>query len=252
VHDKRRRQAISAEQSRGKIRMTVSHARVLYDLSGTGDRRFSPYCWRVKLALAHKGLAFETQAVPFTGIPALLGGRFKTVPILDDGGTLVADSLAIADYLEDTYHGRPSLYGGPGGRAATRFVDRWAVTQLHVNVLKIVIRDIHDRLEPADQGYFRRSREARFSMPLEQLEDKSAARVEAVRSALEPLRATLALQPFLGGKAPLMPDYCVFGTLQWARVTSSVALLAGDDTVHAWFERCLDLYDGLGRRAVTA
>ena len=236
----------------GMIRMTASHARVLYDLSGTGDRRFSPYCWRVKLALAHKGLAFETHAVPFTGIPALLEGRFKTVPILEDGGTIVADSLAIADYLEDTYHGRPSLYGGPGGRAAARFVDRWAVTQLHGPLVRIVVRDIHDRLEPADQAYFRESREKRFSTTLEALEDKSAARIDAVRAALEPLRATLALQPFLGGDAPLMTDYCVFGTLQWARITSPVAILADGDPVHAWFERCLDLYDGLGRRAVTA
>jgi len=232
--------------------MTVSHARVLYDLSGTDDRRFSPYCWRVKLALAHKGLAYETAAVPFTGIPGVLGGRFKTVPILDDGGTIVADSLAIADYLEDTYHGRPSLYGGPGGRAAARFVDRWAVTQLHSGVLRIVIRDIHDRLEPADQGYFRETREKRFATTLEALEDKSAARVEAVRAALEPLRATLALQPFIGGEGPLMPDYIVFGTLQWARITSPVAILAEGDPVHAWFERCLDLYEGIGRRAVTA
>lgn len=232
--------------------MTASYTRVLYDLSGTDDRRFSPYCWRVKLALAHKGLAFETHAVPFTGIPDVLGGRFKTVPILDDGGTIIADSLAITDYLEDTYHGRPSLYGGPGGRAAARFVDRWAVTQLHAPLVRIVVRDIHDRLEPADQAYFRRSREARFSKSLEEIEDKSQARVDAVRAALEPLRATLALQPFLGGEGPLMSDYIVFGTLQWARITSPVAILAEDDPVHAWFERCLDLYDGLGRRAVTA
>lgn len=232
--------------------MTASHARVLYDLCGTDDRRFSPYCWRVKLALAHKGLAFETAAVPFTGIPGVLGGRFKTVPILDDGGTIVADSLAIADYLEDIYHGRPSLYGGPGGRAAARFVDRWAVTQLHGPLVRIVVRDIHDRLEPADQAYFRESREKRFSATLEAIEDKSAERVQAVRAALEPLRATLALQPFLGGEGPLMPDYMVFGTLQWARITSPVAILAADDPVNGWFERCLDLYDGMGRRAVTA
>ena len=232
--------------------MTASHARVLYDLCGTDDRRFSPYCWRVKLALAHKGLAFETRAVPFTGIPALLGGRFKTVPILEDGGTVVADSLAITDYLEDTYHGRPSLYGGPGGRAAARFVDRWAVTQLHTPLVRIVMRDIHDRLEPTDQAYFRESREKRFQASLEAIEDKSQARLDAFRAALEPLRATLALQPFIGGERPLMPDYIVFGTLQWARITSPVVLLAEGDPVAAWFGRCLDLHDGLGRRAAAA
>jgi hypothetical protein len=29
----------------------------LYDLAGAeSERRFSPYCWRIKLALMHKGL----------------------------------------------------------------------------------------------------------------------------------------------------------------------------------------------------
>ena len=37
-------------------------ARILYDLTASGDRRFSPYCWRTKLALAHKGLDCETVA----------------------------------------------------------------------------------------------------------------------------------------------------------------------------------------------
>ena len=49
-----------------------------------------------------------------------------------------------------------------------------------------------------------------------------------------------------------MPDYCVFGTLQWARIMCPVAILTEDDPVHAWFERCLDLCDGLGRRTAVA
>ena len=32
-------------------------------------------------------------------------------------------------------------------------------------------------------------------------------------------------------------------------MTSPFRLLADDDPVLAWFGRCLDLYDGLGRRA---
>lgn len=232
--------------------MTTAQPRVLHDLCGAEDRRFSPYCWRVKMALAHKGLAYEDRPVPFTGIPSLFGGRFKTVPILEDGGGIVADSNAIADYLEDTYHGRPSLYGGPGGRAMARFIDRWAVTQLHPPVLKVVVRDIHDRLEPVDQTYFRESREQRFAKTLEALEDKSDAMVATVRAALEPVRATLALQPFLGGEGPLFHDYIVFGTLQWARITSPVALLADGDPVKAWFERCLALHGGFAGAAAAA
>jgi hypothetical protein len=33
----------------------------LYDLAGAEtDRRFSPYCWRARMALAYKGLEVET------------------------------------------------------------------------------------------------------------------------------------------------------------------------------------------------
>jgi hypothetical protein len=33
----------------------------MYDLAGAEmDRRFSPFCWRSRMALAHKGLAVET------------------------------------------------------------------------------------------------------------------------------------------------------------------------------------------------
>jgi hypothetical protein len=39
----------------------------LYDLAGAeSDRRFSPYCWRIRLALEHKQQAVETLPWRFT------------------------------------------------------------------------------------------------------------------------------------------------------------------------------------------
>ena len=72
-------------------------------------------------------------------------------------------------------------------------------------------------------------------------------RREALRQALKPLELTLTTQPFLGGEGPLFADYLVFGTLQWPRVMSPFRLLKDDGPVAAWFERCLDLYGGIGR-----
>ena len=46
----------------------------LYDLCGQDDRRFSPFCWRTKYALAHKGLAFETVPVSFSAIKTIGDG----------------------------------------------------------------------------------------------------------------------------------------------------------------------------------
>ena len=96
----------------------MTTTRKLYDLAGADpDRRFSPYCWRSKLALAHKGLAVETIPWRFTEKDAIAFSGQCRVPVLVDGETTVFDSWSIATYLEDTYPDRPSLFGGAGGRA---------------------------------------------------------------------------------------------------------------------------------------
>ncbi|SUZ71021.1 uncharacterized protein METZ01_LOCUS23875 [marine metagenome] len=39
----------------------------MYDLAGTDEnRRFSPYCWRIRMSLAHKDLAVDCQPWSFT------------------------------------------------------------------------------------------------------------------------------------------------------------------------------------------
>jgi len=73
--------------------------------------------------------------------------------------------------------------------------------------------------------------------------------IEPFRKLLEPLRRTLAGQPFLGGDSPLYPDYTVLGSLQWARSISELRLLEPSDPVDAWRQRLLDAFDGLARRA---
>ena len=43
---------------------------LLYDLVGAdAGRPFSPHCWKAKMALAHKGLDFETLPTPFSKCP---------------------------------------------------------------------------------------------------------------------------------------------------------------------------------------
>jgi glutathione S-transferase len=221
---------------------------VLYDLCARDrNRRFSPHCWKARMALAHKGLDYEARGVPFTGIKEIGGGFSPTVPVIDDGGKLVRDSFDIALYLEDAYPDRPSLFKGEGGRAEARFVVSWALAAVHAPLLALIIVDIHDELDDADQAYFRASREKRLGRTLEDIQAGREERLDAFRAALEPLRLMLKRQPFIGGAAPLFADYIVFGPLQWARVISPFALLADDDPVAAWFERCLDLHGGLGR-----
>ena len=104
---------------------------VLYDLVGRDDRRFSPHCWRTRMALAHKGLAHEARPTRFGDIRTIGGGEVKTIPAIEDGDRRVVDSGEIARYLEATYPDRPSLFGGPGGMAVTRLVENWSAAVVH-------------------------------------------------------------------------------------------------------------------------
>jgi glutathione S-transferase len=221
---------------------------VLFDLAGGDGRCFSPNCWRTAMALAHKGLEWESRATLFTEIAGIGGGN-RTVPVIDDGGKLVGDSWAIADYLEARYPERPSLFGGETGKAVTLFVQNWVITGMHAPIFRMIVADIHDHLAPADKPYFRESREKRLGRGLEAVQAERDAVLPGFREALAPLRLTVQSQPFLGGAQPAYADYLPFGALQWARMTSPFRLLADDDPVLAWFGRCLDLFDGLGRRA---
>jgi glutathione S-transferase len=224
----------------------------LYDLAGSNpDHRFSPYCWRVRMALAHKGLEPQTTPWRFHEKDKLPGAPAnRAVPVMIDRGQVIADSSAIAFHLEHSYPNGPSLFGGPGGDAHARFILAWADTTLIPAMFPIVGPDVLAHLHPADQPYFRASREQRLGMTLEQARDLRDTRLPALRACLAPLRATLKHQAFLGGEEPSYADYAVFGSFQWARLVSPVELLTEDDPLNDWREALLDLFDGLARNAV--
>ena len=49
----------------------------LYDLAGAYENlRFSPFCWRVRMALAHKVLAYETIPCRYSDKAKIIASRF--------------------------------------------------------------------------------------------------------------------------------------------------------------------------------
>src|SRR5205807_2371864 len=80
----------------------------LYDLAGAeADRRFSPFCWRARMALAHKGIEVETVPWHFTEKDRLPQPNAGRVPVIVDDSQVVHDSSTIAEYLENRYPDRP-------------------------------------------------------------------------------------------------------------------------------------------------
>jgi glutathione S-transferase len=222
----------------------------LYDLAGAeADRRFSPYCWRVKMALAHKGLAVETIPWRFTEKDVIAFSGQGLVPVLVDGEREVHDSSTITDYLEQHYPDRPSLFGGASGKALSLFHASWANGFLAPAMMKFVVLDIWKHVDAKDKDYFRTSREKRLGKTLEAAVANRDNEVAAFRDSLLPLRLAVRAQPFLGGDKPLYADYVIFGSFQWCRCISDFKLLAPDDPVYAWRGRMLELFDGLAGKA---
>lgn len=220
----------------------------LYDLVGRDDRRFSSNCCKTRYALAHKGLVCETIPTRFTDISSIGDGSFPTIPVIEDGDTRLGDSWEIAAYLEETYPDAPSLFGGPAGIEYARFIARWCEAQIHPLVMTMIVHDIYECLDPADQSYFWESRAKRLGQPIDEIPAGREDRLPELRARLEPLRRVVVEQPFLGGASPSYADYVAMSDFIWTRRTSPFALVEAGDPVHVWMHRCLDLYGGLLRQ----
>ena len=83
---------------------------------------FSTNVERVALALAHKGLAVESVIIDYSDRSEVerVSGQ-ELVPVLDDDGTVVVDSMEIVRYLEERYPAAP-LYPAEEARRAEMLI----------------------------------------------------------------------------------------------------------------------------------
>jgi len=205
------------------------------------------------MALKHKGLEFETEPCTFLEVKEKVAfANWERVPALADNDANVGDSWAIAEYLEGAYPDAPSLFGSDQGKAFARFTNEFTNTVLHPQIAGAIVYDIYDRVVEADRDYFKSSRETAFKRSFDELRQDREAFVTRLRAALAPVRNVVSVQPFLSGDAPTYADYCIFGSLQWARCSSDYPLLSADDPVLAWRDRILDMYDGYGAKEPAA
>jgi glutathione S-transferase len=221
----------------------------LYELVIENGRSASPFVWRIRYSLAHKGLPFESVPLGFTDIAKQFGGRFKTVPIIEDGVTAMNESWDIADYLDRAFPDRPPLFCSESERATVRLLDSWLTSDILRKMFRIYALDIHNAARPTDRPYFRSSRERWLKGTT--LEDYTADRADQLlklREALQPMRSHLAHYSFLGGSRPNYADYCALGLFQWVASVSTLPMLATDDhALRSWIDRGFDQYEGLGR-----
>ncbi len=155
----------------------------------------APSPWRVALALAFKGLSFETTMLSAAkqehkSDPYLRLSPRGTVPTLERGDLRLNQSIAILAWL-DREHPSTPLFGG----TATEAGHIWQTTM-----------EIADYLPPATSKVLTPIFFAKATKATDALQ--SAA--QGLRSELEHLVIMLSQHPFLSGKRPGAADAVAF------------------------------------------
>lgn len=222
---------------------------ILYERVGHEGRRPSPFSWRIRYALTHKGVDVDYRPTRFADVEMIrrLSGQHM-VPVLVDGEHVVHDSWRIATYLEDRFPERRSLFGGDVGRATTQFINAWCDGGLGMLMRRLIYADFIWCLDDGDRTYFRQSREKLLGTTLEAACVDRPAWLQRLREVLAPLERTLQGQAFTAGATPAYADYIVFSVFQWARLGSPQEVLDPASAVYAWRARMIGLFDGLADR----
>ena len=159
------------------------------------DAARCPYCARVRLVLADKGLAYDPVEIDLDDRPAWIYEKnpLGKVPVLEeDGGLVLPESVVIMEYLEERFP-EPSLWpADPAERALGR----------------LLVQQFDSRL--GDAYYALRRGEA-----------DAAARLERCLVALD---GALAERPYLSGSAYGLADVAYFPWLPRAEARLGVDL----------------------------
>jgi glutathione S-transferase len=83
-----------------------------------------PYCARVRIALAEKGIEYETVEVDLDDRPAWIYEKnpLGRVPVLEEDTFVLAESAVIDEYLDDRYPDPPLWPADPADRALGRML----------------------------------------------------------------------------------------------------------------------------------
>lgn len=221
----------------------------LYDLVLASGVTLSPFVWRTKLALKHKGFQIEDVETSYMGIRRILDGSYRRLPVIDDHGRIVPDSWDIARYLDQTYPDRPMLYRSEGERNFAKFLDGWMFRTIIHPWFTCFTLDQVKLVHEEDKAYVLDAHQNRIfkGRPLEEVVGDKEQRLLETRSLLDPIRAILKDTPWFAGDEPNQVDYVMLSHFLWCSSLASAPPLAKDDPLWDWLDRGLDLFGGIGR-----
>ena len=186
-------------------------------LHGTSRSRSARSLW----ALEELGVPYEHLPMPTTDAKSPAHLKLNPnghVPVLEDDGAVVWESMAINLYLADKY-GRDSLFpSDPAGRAEAYKWSFWAMTEVEPHLITIMRNRVMNAPENRD-------------------EKAAQAAVEALKSPLNALEESLKGKEYLLGKNFMIADLNVAAVMSW--IPMMKLDLSAWPNVAAWLQKCL-------------
>ena len=200
----------------------------------------SHFCEKIRLILDYKGLAYRKVEVT-PGIGQLdvyrMSGQ-RQVPVLKDGAEVIADSTAIALYLDEKYPDRPIIPTDPKQRALCLLMEEWADESIGANARKVMLGafsqnpDWRSAVLPSSfPGFLKPLVEA---VPREALDllgtgvgvgaDAVKAARKAMQQNLDALCTLLADSPYLITDNPTLADFAVAGLTMYVKFPAGLYL----------------------------
>lgn len=215
------------------------------------DLTDSPFCAKVRICLQLKGIPYRRVTLTVARMRALRQlNPLGKVPVLVDGGRVLADSTAIVRHLE-TLQPEPALLpSDPAARAYCDLVEEWAdealyfaigafkwlnpanrATALHNTMRELgggLLQPVLGRVVALRiQRRYRANGYPPAALPV--LEER-------MRQNLSTLAGLLGERAFLLGRSLTAADVAVFAQLAWMRGYDEGRLLAEEPSVVRWME----------------
>lgn len=216
---------------------------IFYDVLSQKDGSWSPYAYRTRLTLNHKGLPYRVEYLSYPDIEPTLSARGMspvsqtfpryTLPVIEDpsehqGGkpTFVADSFNIAVYLDAKYPAPKYPLAIPPG---TRALQKIAAEQFNKEVgfalvpIALPLVSTPGFLDESGREHFIRTRTAWFG-ELSKLLDTSPEKWAVVEEkwggftkAFDFNNNTNEAGPFIMGNQISFADFAIGGFINWIR-----------------------------------
>ena len=170
------------------------------------DAARCPFCARVRIVLAEKGIPYEPVEIDLGDRPAWLYAKNPSgrVPVVEEGALVLPESRVIMEYLEERFP-EPSLMPADAGERAR---------------VRLALERFHDLAAP----YY------------DLLWNRAGASEEPLRDELARLDALLSAHPYVAGESYTLADAAY---VPWIlRAESRLGIdIAAHGSLAAWVER---------------